>query len=456
MREDYRKQLKNAHDELGFKYVRFHGLFNDDMSICLTKGAYNPAVPGEVVYNFVNIDNIFDFLLSIGMKPFIEIGFMPECLASGKETVFHYKGNITPPADYNQWNDLVRAFVEHLGERYGIKEIRNWFFEVWNEPNLFTFWTGTKEQYFEFYENTARTIKAYDSELKVGGPATSINAWITDMIQFCDGNNIPLDFISTHHYPSDDPLWKNGRTDMEFFKELYLSGQMGKYERGIIKKMTTKASEEAGKYHLYYTEWNTSANLNDDQHDEEYAATMVAKILSDNDGLVKGYSFWTFSDIFEEHGQLAGVFHGGFGLMNYYGIPKPVYRCFQLFHETGYERYEVTSDSANSTVEVIALSMPKGIRVIAHNHNVPGSDIKDELIQINLADCMKPSGKTIQRIDKNHCNPKQAWEEMGSPKYLKAEQIEQLHKASELRKEDIQVLEVLVPAQGMCAIDIEL
>ncbi|WP_078549584.1 GH39 family glycosyl hydrolase [Litchfieldia alkalitelluris] len=455
LREDYRKQLKKAKEELGFKYVRFHGLFNDDMSVCLRKMSFGYPVPGEFVYNFSNIDNIFDFLLSIGMKPFIEIGFMPECLASGKETVFHYKGNITPPADYNLWNDFIHAFIEHLADRYGIEEIRSWFFEVWNEPNLIHFWSGTKEQYFELYENTAKTIKSFDNQLRVGGPATSINAWITDMIEFCEGNNVPLDFISTHHYPTDDPLWKKGSTDMSVLKELFEAGEFGKYERGVIKKMTSKAREEAGKYPLYYTEWNTSAMLNDAQHDESYAATMVAKILADNDGLVDGYAFWTFSDIFEESGQLDGAYHGGFGLMNYYGIPKPVYRCFQLFHEAGKERYEVISGDASATVEAIALSKENGMRVIVYNHNIPDAEIKDEVIKIDISDELHPKKITIQRVDQEHCNPKQYWKDMGSPKYLKADDIEQLYKASELREEEINSLEVLVPSQGMCAIDIK-
>ncbi|HWT26773.1 MAG TPA: beta-xylosidase, partial [Mobilitalea sp.] len=440
LREDYRKQLAKAHQELGFKYIRFHGLFNDDMSVCLKKMSYNPEVPAEIVYNFVNIDNIFDYFLSIGMKPFIELGFMPECLASGNETVFNYKGNITPPADYRQWNDLIHAFVEHLGERYGLEEIRSWFFEVWNEPNLASFWAGTKEQYFELYENTARTIKAYDSKLKVGGPATSINAWITDMIQFCEASQVPLDFVSTHHYPSDDPLWRRGSTDMSVLMELFASGELGKYERGVIKKMTTKAREEAGKYPLYYTEWNTSAMPNEAQHDESYAATLVAKILAENDGLVDGYAFWTFSDIFEEIGQLDGAFHGGFGLMNYYGVPKPVYRCFQLFHDTGKERYEVTSDTPEATVEAIAISLPKGIRVIVYNHNIPTSEINDEKISVNLPEGLQPDKITIQRIDQEHCNPKQHWITMGSPKYLKSDQLEQLLQASEIEKEEIKEL----------------
>lgn len=455
LRADYRKQLIKAHEELGFKYVRFHGLFNDDMSVCLRKISYDPAVPGEIVYNFANIDNIFDFLLEIGMKPFIEIGFMPECLASGTDTIFHYRGNITPPADYIQWNHLIQAFVAHLGERYGREEIRSWFFEVWNEPNLASFWAGTKEQYFELYENTARTIKAYDSQLRVGGPATSINAWIPDMIEFCEKHQVSLDFISTHHYPSDDPLWRRGSSDISILKELFISGELGKYERGVIQKMTARACAEAGKYPLYYTEWNTSAMLNDDQHDECYAATMVSKILADNDGFVKGYGFWTFSDIFEEMGQVKGVYHGGFGLMNYYGVPKPTYRCFQLFHETGYERHEVASDCPESTVEAIALKLPKGIRVIAYNHNVPGGDIQDETIQIVLPEGCAAGKATIQRIDREHCNPKRFWQEMGSPEYLSPIQLEQLMEASRLRKEALDNLEVIVPAQGMCAIDIE-
>ena len=456
LREDYRKQLKKAHDDLGYKYVRFHGLFNDDMSVCLEKTFQNPDIPNKIIYNFVNIDNIFDFLLSIGMKPFVEIGFMPVCLASDNKTCFHYKGNITPSKDYSEWNKLIYAFVEHLSERYGKEEIRSWFFEVWNEPNLSFFWSGTQEQYFELYENTARIIKRFDGDLKVGGPATSINAWITDMIKFCETNNVPLDFVSTHHYPSDDPLWRRGRTDtnMDIVTELYQSGEWGKYKRGVIKDMTLRARKEAGEYPLYYTEWNTSAMLGEDQHDEEYAATMIAKILSDNDGLVEGYGYWTFSDIFEEDGQLEGAYHGGFGLMNYYGVPKPVYRCFQLFHESGRERYDVSSESTDSNVEIIALSIPNGIRVIAYNHNVPEAEIKDEMIRINLPEGIQVKKMSAQRIDKENCNPKKSWKDMGSPKYLKEDQVNQLHKASQLRREELKSMEILVPAQGICAIDL--
>lgn len=260
----------------------------------------------EIIYNYVNIDNIFDFLMEIGMKPFIELGFMPSCLASSEDTCFHYKGNITPPKDYTMWYDFIQSFTSHCVERYGMDEVRSWFFEVWNEPNLPFFWKGTREEYFKLYEYSAKAIKSVDGELKVGGPATSISAWILEMIDYCKVHDVPIDFITAHHYPTDDPLWKNeDMTMQEFF--MSLGDQYGKYERGIIKKMTQKARREAGEYPLYFTEWNTSAMTGDNLHDECYASAMIAKILADNDGLVEGYSYWTFTDIFEESSQIPGA-----------------------------------------------------------------------------------------------------------------------------------------------------
>jgi xylan 1,4-beta-xylosidase len=434
LREDYRKQLKRAHDELGFKYVRFHGIFNDDMCVCVEKKTYLGESLG-IVYNFVNIDNIFDFLLSIGMKPFVEIGFMPECLASGNETCFHYRGNITPPKDYDQWTYLIKAFTEHLIDRYGIEEVRSWYFEVWNEPNLDFFFKGTQADYFKLYEYTVRTIKSVDEHLKVGGPTTSINAWIPEMIQFCEENNVPLDFITTHHYPSDDPLWKNSDMGLEeFFTKL--GHLVGTYDRGILKKMTLKAKEEAGQYPLIYSEWNTSATTEEDQHDESYAAALVAKTLADNDGLVEGYAFWTFTDIFEEKSQIPGVFHGGFGLQNYYGVAKPTYRLFELFHHLGDQRLPVKNNgSEEETVEILATKAKDSLKLIAYNHNVPNGEIKEETMDIIIENIQDVKEIRITRIDENHVNPKKAWVEMGRPEYINFDQLEQLHKASEIEEE---------------------
>lgn len=333
-RQDWREQLEKNHRELGFQFVRFHGLLNDEMSVV------NKDSEGKLSYSFFNIDSVFDFLLTIGMKPFIELGFMPEALASGTTTCFHYKGNITPPADYDQWADLIKGLTQHLVDRYGITEVRKWFFEVWNEPNLKFFFDGTQADYFKLYQTTCLAIKSVDAQLRVGGPATSVNSWIPETIEFCKKTNTPLDFVSTHHYPTDDPLWKKSDLSMEEFFANF-ADEFGSYERGILHKMTAKARKEAGDLPLYYTEWNTSAVLPDPIHDEAYSAALVAKTIADNDGLVQNYSFWTFSDLFEEAGQFSAPFHGGFGLQTIHGIPKPTYRLFEMLHELGDERIPV-------------------------------------------------------------------------------------------------------------------
>jgi xylan 1,4-beta-xylosidase len=456
LRQDWRDQLEKCHHELGFQYIRFHGLLNDEMSVCKKDSA------GNLSFSFFNIDSIFDFLLKIGMKPFIELSFMPEVLASGPTTCFHYKANVTPPADYEQWAALMKALTQHLVDRYGLPEVRTWFFEVWNEPNLKYFWAGTQQEYFQLYEHAARAIKSVDSKLRVGGPSTSVNAWIPDTLEFCRKSGAPLDFISTHHYPTDDPLWKNSNLTMEEFFTQF-AHEFGKYERGVLRKMTVKARAEAGDLPLYYTEWNSSAMLPDPLHDDTYAAALVAKTIADNDGLVECYSFWTFSDLFEEGGQFSAPFHGGFGLQTIHGIPKPTYRVFEMLHRLGNERIPVAG-GADSTVEMLAVKGAENLTLIVYNHNIPGAEIRAEEVAITLKG-FAPSGPvSIARIDAQNANPKQKWIELGSPEYPDGKTLAQMEQASLLAPGtlDIQTnsdgctLRFMIPAHGIADIRLNL
>ncbi|MEO7143479.1 MAG: beta-xylosidase, partial [Bryobacteraceae bacterium] len=198
LRSDWQRQLQKCHNELGFLHVRFHGLLCDDMSTLYED-------QGELVYSFINTDLIFDFLISTGMKPFIELSFMPTAIASGSTTVLHYKANITQPKNYKQWATLISKLTSHWVQRYGVQEVRQWFFEVWNEPNLpKDFWEGTQKDYFKLYRDAAKAIVSVDDALQVGGPATAKNEWIDEFRDFCENNNVPVRFISTHHYPTDD------------------------------------------------------------------------------------------------------------------------------------------------------------------------------------------------------------------------------------------------------------
>ena len=439
LREDVRQQIRNAHRDCGFKYLRFHGLFDDDMSVVI-----KPMMPwGEIEISFFNIDNIFDFLLDTGMKPFVELRFMPEAFASGTQTCFHYKGNVTPPADYNQWGDFIRQFGEHLIARYGRKEVSQWFFEVWNEPNLNFFFSGTRDEYFKLYQTTALALKSVDPCFRVGGPATSVNAWIPPFRAFCEQENVPLDFISTHHYPSDDPLSTFGMNDgsaaafqMPSMEELAkmpkeeMEKAMSKFfnrenknPRDILFQMTSKAKQEAGDYPLYYTEWNGSKEF-----DTSYQAAFVAQTIAYNEGLVEGYSFWTVSDIFEEMGLKGAPYKNEFGIQNNYGIPKPVYRVFQTLHEAGDQRLEVEGNHPNA--EVLALTDGKKATILVYNHDLERRTVQPEDIQLTLCGKIASIRKAV--IDAENCNPKAAWEAMGSPKYPTKAELNTISEAARL------------------------
>jgi len=415
LRADWQRQLQRCHKELGFKYVRFHGLLSDDMGTLVREN-------DRLVYSFFNADQVFDFLLSIGMKPFVELSFMPTAIASGARTVFKYAANVTPPRDYKQWATLIKKLVSHWVERYGAVEVRKWFFEVWNEPNLKSFWTGTQRDYFKLYRYTVEAIKDVDASLRVGGPATAKSQWIEEFVDFCERNRLPADFISTHQYPTDN-FERDPETEVQLFKS----------QRGIMREVAQDTKRKACGRPVYYTEWNSSSNPRDPFHDEPYAAAFAVATIMEAKSLVDGYSFWTFSDIFEENYFPSVPFHGGFGLLNLHGIPKPTYRAFELLHNIGTEQLLV--DGLHETVDCSVIRNDSTVTVLLTNHTTPGHSIETEHLEIRLNNVAEPTEVNIQRIDAGHANPKLLWEEMGQPEYLTEREIEQLQQASLLVKE---------------------
>jgi xylan 1,4-beta-xylosidase len=445
LRADWQQQLRQCHAELGFRYVRFHGLLSDDVGTIIEHN-------DELLYSFFNADQIVDFLLSIGMRPFVELSFMPTALASGSKTVFHYRGNITPPKDYKRWATAIQTLVAHWVDRYGVEEVAKWFFEVWNEPNLKAFWTGTQKDYFKLYRVTADAIKKVDSSLKVGGPATARDGWIDEFLEFCEVGSVPLDFVSTHHYPTDALGHEHDDTET----------QLANSQRGILREWTQDTRRRAGTLPVYYTEWNSSSNPRDPRHDEPYSAAFVAKTALEASDLVQGYSFWTFTDIFEENYFPSVPFHGGFGLLNLHGIAKPTYRAFELLHRLGNERLLV--DGLHETVNVWITRDKMTIRMLLVNHALPRHAIADVRAHVHLAHALEPSAAWVERIDEDHANPKRRWQALGGPEYLDRSALEQLHEASGLTRqacpwkwgEEQIELEVELPPDSIAALTVEL
>jgi xylan 1,4-beta-xylosidase len=445
LRADWQDQLRRCHDELGFRHVRFHAVLSDDMGTLVMEQE-------KPLYSFFNADRIWDFLLSIGVRPFVELGFMPEMLASGRETVFHYRGNITPPADYDAWATLIRKLIGHWVERYGIGEVSQWFFEVWNEPNLPAFWTGTRDDYFRLYGHTAQAIKTVDASLRVGGPATAMTAWIDELLEHGATNRLPVDFISTHIYPTD-PLGFEGADTEE---------QLTRSPRDLLRDRAAFVREHAGGRPVYFTEWNISSNPRDHYHDEPFAAAYAARTMLETDPFVDGYSFWTFTDIFDENYFPSIPFHGGFGLLNLQGVPKPVYRAFQLLHRLGSERLPVAG--THETVDAWVVRKGGSVTVLLTNHAQPRHDIGTHRVEVHLTDASAPLAADIERIDEDHANPRRRWREMGEPEYPSRAEIERLETASRLVKEPFEFaysertihLTVELPPHAVAAVTLEL
>jgi len=327
LRADWQRQLKIAHTECGFKYIRFHGLLSDDM------GVYFEDKDGHPIYNWQYIDELFDFLLSIQMKPFVEVGFMPGALASGNKTIFWWKGNVTPPKDYQKWNGLIKALVEHWTQRYGQKEVAKWYFEVWNEPNLKDgFFTGTQQDYFKLYKETALSIKSVSTNYRVGGPATAGNAWIPETIDFCVQQKAPIDFISKHDYGV-----KQGFLDVTGNVGTILSSDRYQVANNMIRSKQQILSSALPGLELHYTEWSASYTPSDPIHDSYHEAAYILNTVKRSSPYVNSMSYWTFTDIFEEAGPRATPFHGGFGFMNYQDIKKPAFYAYKYLNELGSE-----------------------------------------------------------------------------------------------------------------------
>ena len=337
LRADWQRQLRHVKTECDFGYIRMHGLLGDDM------GVYREDAAGNPEYNWQYIDEVYDFLLSIGVKPFVEVGFCPSALASGARTIFWWKGNVTPPKDLDKWCALLVTLLRHFTERYGESEVASWYFEIWNEPNLDGFFTGTQADYFELYARSARAIKSVSPAYRVGGPATAGVAWVPEFIDYCARHQAPVDFVSTHDYAVDV-----GHLDETGTAGTIFSHDPRSIHGNVLAVRQQIASSAMPHLELHFTEWSSSYTPSDPLHDSYHSAAFILDKLKKVGDAADSMSYWVFTDIFEEAGPRFTPFHGGFGLLNYQDICKPAFFAYQFFNRLG--PVELSSEDAASFV----------------------------------------------------------------------------------------------------------
>lgn len=414
LQKEYMEQLKAVQEDIGFKHIRGHGLFSDDMAIYHEYKDENGNICSE--YNFTYLDLVMDSYMEVNIKPFLELGFMPKDMASGDQTVFYWKGNVTPPKEYKLWNDMVVATLKHLMERYGADEVVTWPIEIWNEPNLPGFWKGADmKEYLVLFEESFNAIKKLDSRFRVGGPAicgVEDKKHMRFFMDFIDEKKIPLDFVTRHHYTSELPE-DVGHYGYIELRELRESFETLNDSREIIDSYPDYKGLE-----MHITEFNTSYIPNAPIHDTNQNAAYVASMLAIFGETSESYSYWTFGDIFEERGVPFTPFHGGFGMMANRGIRKPTYYAFKFFKDL-VGKCVLKNDNC-----VICLDGDT-YKGVAFNSRVARTGEAIDLDLSFAADAPKYS--LIKKlVDEDTCNPLKLWHTMGEPSSLTEEQIKLL------------------------------
>jgi xylan 1,4-beta-xylosidase len=418
LRESYRNDLRAVKQVADFRYVRFHAILHDEL------GVYNEDEHGNPVYNFAYVDQVYDGLLANGVRPFVEISFMPKKLAFNSDALhpFWYKQNVSPPKSMEGWDALMTHFAQHLVERYGIDEVSEWYFEVWNEPNI-DFWNGIprQESYFSLYAHTVRALRAVSPRLRVGGPATAAADWVGDFLKFTAENHVPVDFVSTHGY-ADDTVKNLFGTNEDIPMDDRVCRAVAKV-RGEIK------ASALPNLPLFWTEWNVQGE--NESRDTTFVGPALANTIRKCDGEgVDMLSFWTFSDVFEEGGPIPKPFEGQFGLRAKGGINKPSYYAYGLLRELGKER--IANPSSNL---IVTKTADGGLAIVAWNLVDPDQHPEqDPARQIDLRfEGVSPDARvTITRVDDDHGNVLKAYAAMGSPVDPTPAQVEELNRKSSL------------------------
>jgi xylan 1,4-beta-xylosidase len=454
LRSAYREDLRAVRAVTGFRYVRFHNIFHDEV------GLVQRRAHGRVRYNFSYVDQIYDGLLAEGVRPFVEISFMPRALSSdpGNEMSFWYRPNRAPPRRYADWDDLVRHFAAHLVERYGIDEVAQWYFEVWNEPNI-DFWSGRPKQrtYFELYDHTARDLKSVSERLRVGGPSTAQAAWVGEFLRHAAAAQVPVDFVSSHVYGNDSA-------------QNVLGSREPVPRDRMVCRAVRKVHEEIARSALptlpfILSEYNASYANEPDVTDSVYMGPWLADTIRQCAGLVEFMSYWAFSDVFEEQGVVRTPFYGGFGLIAERGIAKPAFNAFALLHKLGETRLAVDAPDALITRRadgtwVAALwnyAPPDGTG--PDYTGPPPAPRAGRRFTLHFAGAAAGAAVTLWRVDAEHGNVVAAFDAMGRPPFPSRPQIEALAAAARLPPPEhtalaAGALEVTVPAAGLAVIEV--
>jgi len=466
LRADYRACLATAVRECGFQNLRQHGMFHDDMFVWHQK---------DGPFNFQYLFSNYDYYLSLGLRPFVELSFLPTWMASNDNRVFAVNCAGCPPENYDDWHRMVYTTVKALVARYGLDEVRCWSFEPWNEPDI-AFWKGSKAEYFELYRRSADAVKSVDASLRIGGPATSNFVpgpdgvyqpkWVEEFMNYCAAERLPMDFISTHPYPTNFPFDNASGMNRRVVRNRDASYQDMKLLRSLV---------DAGPFPqaaIYCNEWGSSPSARDGCHDHLFSGTFLLENILRCGGLVDALARWVFCDVSEEAPPGGCEFHGGWGLLTVHGIRKPSFHAYAFLNRVG-------GTVLHNDDGCAVFRSATGWQILLFNHHhfanteaswdtaadaecMIGTGVS-RTFDLTLAGMPKRVRVTRSLVDREHGWALPAWQEMGSPDWPTSAQLDSLHEAAapevRMRSESLDggllVIRETISPLGMLLIEVE-
>jgi len=441
-----RRANRQMHDGTGIRYVIAHGILDDDLD------TYSEDREGHPVYNWSGIDSIYDRLTADGLKPIIQLDFMPEALArhTGWKNTIHpysYRANNSPPKDYAKWGNLLSALAEHLIQRYGKDEVETWPFEVWNEPDIcflfvvHCYWSGSEEDYFRLYDYSVHALKSVDPKLRVGGPVQVFKSvvpflhHVTTHDYVTGAMSVPLDFLDVRGYQTPAADW-----------------------RPVLSQYGLTGTP------IYYTEWGLS-QVPLAANDMPYSAAWIVHGLHESIDQVSLISHWTASDYFEELGPPKAFFYGGFGLIGLDSIRKPAYWAYYMLHELGTHRLALDGkgDGFGGLITGWATSKGQGnVQILLSNVTEDqvyafGNPRLSRRIFLTVSNLSPHSHYRVQhfRVDASHSNVYASWQSMNSPTWPTSSQLAELHQHDNLERLEAD-REIIADDKGHVLLDFDM
>jgi xylan 1,4-beta-xylosidase len=437
VRRDMQEQLELARDELRAKHVRAVGMFDDEMRVFRpSPGSFMGYEPKDPRTNWQTVDYVIDSLLDRGLHPMFTTSFIPSAMASGPVTVFTTKAHTSPPRDWQQWSAFVSESVRHAIDRYSLEIVRQWYFEVWNEPNLAGwFWGGTKAEFFQLWETTFHAIKSVDATLRIGGPSTARAEWLEELLTLGAKRDCTPDYLVTHIYNNDsaahDPLapFSGAQVDKNSTSPNFAAGCI----RGVRELL--QRSSYRGEVH--WNEWGRSFHGVDPRRELPSEAAFIARFLADVSQEADVFAYWCLSDIYDQVGYGREAFFGGYGLLSLQGLRKPAYHVFQLLAELGHQRLvRIEHEGADSMLNAIVTppepnSQRAHVLVYAYDH---ADDAARRSVEVSVQLPQQSRPVALHRVDSTENNVVARWRELGAPVYLSREQTKALAAENPLQR----------------------